>query len=107
VLAPSENDNYLVFWTPSGWKSPVPCPITGRGKFVTDGKGVITAVGDGLNRSFDKGVTWQNYPDIPTSRYGTAFDMRYLRKTHQIRFSNLNANTITVWTVDFSISQNE
>lgn len=88
---------YVCYWRPeSGWSEPTRSHSL---SFCTDPDGVITVpVGDSLQRSSDKGGTWQAYR---TETSWCLFDFGHLARTGQVRYRALQDGRFQVWTAVF------
>lgn len=94
-------------WRPGdGWSDAEEFPASFPARFVTDDRGVITAVGSGsLYRSSDGGRTWRRYSAEIGSASACIFDYPYLAQTGQLRYQAQSGGMVRVYTARFYSSQ--
>jgi hypothetical protein len=91
-------------WRPGdGWSDAREFPASFPARFVTDDRGVITAVASGaFHRSFDGGKTWRRYPVETGSTNACIVDYPYLAQTGQLRYQAQSGGMVRVYTATFS-----
>lgn len=98
------NGAKLSSWLPGDdWAVAREFPASFPARFVTDDRGVITAIGNGaFHRSFDGGKTWRKYPVETGSTNACIVDYPYLAETGHLRYQAQSGKTVRVYTARFS-----